>query len=167
MADAKDLYCTGEPARALRCGNFACLETEYDVLGNIKVGEEGVRLEYHGHTTRGWREVGHVAAGDLYPSLGGRLQAGDDAEARRLAAARRAEQHREAAGLDVDGYAIQRRGGSPTAADIAQPDRHAGRGGSLGWRCFVAGHADSLTAGNREPICAAKLHSSKPDDLVE
>ena len=57
-------------------------------------------------------------------SLIGELQASDDAQQGRLAAARRAKQGNQFAGRNVDGYVVQRMEGTEMLADVADGDTH-------------------------------------------
>jgi hypothetical protein len=68
------------------------------------VGVQGVVLEDHGDVAVLGLGVGDdtVADGDL--AVGDLVQAGDHAENRRLAAARRADQHHELAVVDLEGH---------------------------------------------------------------
>ena len=99
--------CRGSPQRApaarpLWRRNPARLQPEHDVLRDAQMREQGIGLEHHRNAARGRRQSGHVAAGDLHPPLGCRLQSGNDAQAGGLAAARRAQQNGEAAGRNID-----------------------------------------------------------------
>src|SRR5688572_4697829 len=59
------------------------------------MGEERVVLEHGVHVALVRRQVGHIAAAQLYPSLIGPLEARDHAKAGGLARSRRAEQREE------------------------------------------------------------------------
>ena len=95
------------PAEALEVGEVEHLlhpaapplargQAEGDVVEDVEVGEEGVVLKDHADVPLLRWDVqagsGHGPAADLYPSRLRRLEAGDQAQGGRLAAARRAEQ---------------------------------------------------------------------------
>ena len=61
---------------------------------------ERVGLEHHGDPALGRRHMGHVDAADMDGALGHRLEAGDHAEQRGLAAAGRTEEGAELTALD-------------------------------------------------------------------
>ena len=77
-------------------------QAEGDVVEHLEVGEDRVALEHHGQVPLAWRQVGHVGVADPDPATVGILQAGQQAQQRRLAAAARTEQHHELAVLDVE-----------------------------------------------------------------
>src|SRR5438132_267999 len=54
------------------------------------------------------RDVRHVTPADVHAAAIGLLEAGDEAQGRRLAGAARAEQHDELAARDVEAQAIHR-----------------------------------------------------------
>jgi hypothetical protein len=156
--DAQHLDRAIEPARAFRRRHTPRLQAEQDVLGDRQVREQGVGLEHHRDAARGRRQVRHVAAADLHAPLGCGLQAGDDAQAGRLAAAGGAEQHGEAAGSDVERNAIERGDASPPTADAGEPDGRAGaigRRGRVGARHGVAGPRDGRS------VCACRAAAGK------
>ena len=63
---------------------------------------ERVVLEHHGDVALARRGEGHVDAVDEHPAVVGDLEAGDDAQRRRLAGARGAEQREELARRDAE-----------------------------------------------------------------
>jgi hypothetical protein len=69
---------------------------------------EGVGLEDHGDVALAWREVGDLAAADLDAAVRRLLEAGDDAQERRLAAAGRADEHHELAVGDPERDVVDR-----------------------------------------------------------
>jgi len=70
---------------------------ERNVLEYRQMREHRIVLEHHRDTPRSWRELIDATTADPYLALRGRLQARDDAQQRRLAAAGRAEQDHELA----------------------------------------------------------------------
>src|SRR3546814_695381 len=82
------------------------LEAEGDVLLDVHVREERVGLEHHVHGPLVGRHAGHVLALQQDGALAGRLEAGQHAQQRGLAAARGAEQREELAPEDVEGDVV-------------------------------------------------------------
>ena len=78
--------------RALGCGPLLDLEPEVDVLAGGHVREQAVVLEHHPELALLRRVVDDVPALDLDHAAVGLLEAGEDAQRGRLAAAARAEQ---------------------------------------------------------------------------
>ena len=70
------------------------------------------------------RRVGDVGAVQQDGAAVGRLQAGDDAQQRRLAAAAWAEQRGERAAGDVDRDVVERDEGAKALVDLVDLDRH-------------------------------------------
>ena len=91
----------GDPVFRLLLGRALVPQAEGDVLLHGQVGEEGVVLE-HGVDVAlvRWR-LRHVDAVEQDLALGRFLEAGDHAQRRRLATARRAQQREELAWGDV------------------------------------------------------------------
>ena len=87
---------------ALRLRHAADLHAEGDVPGHRHVRIERVGLEHHGDVALGRMQVVDRAAVDADLARGDRLQPGDGVEQRGLAAAGRADQHQEAALLDLE-----------------------------------------------------------------
>src|SRR5690606_13247619 len=83
-------------------GSFADLEAEGDVAEHREVLERGVVLEHEADVAVLGGEVGGVDAFDGDRTVVGVLEAGDDAQQRRLAAAAGAEQGGEPTGGDGD-----------------------------------------------------------------
>jgi hypothetical protein len=73
------------------------LQREAHVLGHRHVRIQRVALEHHRHAALGRRRVGDVDAADQHAPRAHLLEAGDHAQRRRLAAARRPDQHHELA----------------------------------------------------------------------
>ena len=111
-----------EPRLALRRRLVAHLEAEDDVLRDREVGKEGVVLEDHGDAAPGRRQPGHVAPADRDGSGARGFEPRDEAERRRLAAARRPEQRDEGAGRRGEAHAVHGRGGAPELGDVLQSD---------------------------------------------
>jgi hypothetical protein len=84
------------------------LEREAHVLRYRHVRVERVVLEHHGDVAFLGRQVVHDAIADADLARGDFLEAGDHAQQRGLATARRANQHHEFAIGDVNRHALQR-----------------------------------------------------------
>ncbi len=96
------------PLAAGRAVATAQLEAEGDVVAHCQVREQAVGLEDHPHVALVGRHPGEVLAADL-DAAGRRLvEAGQDAQCRGLAAARRAEQGHELAGGEMEGESVER-----------------------------------------------------------
>src|SRR3954451_2862491 len=91
-----------------------------DVLCGSHVREERVGLEDHPHVALVRRDARHVFPVDDDPSGVGSIEAGDDAERRRLAAARRAEQRQELALAELDLDSVERLDGAEVAVEVLQ-----------------------------------------------
>ena len=76
------------------------LKSEADVGRDVHMRIEGVGLEHHGNAALGRLGAGDVLAVDPHLAGGGRFEAGDDPEQRRLAASRRTDQGAKLAVLD-------------------------------------------------------------------
>jgi hypothetical protein len=90
------------------------------VVGHRQVGEQRVALEHDAVVALGRRQARDVAR--VLPHLAGalHLEAGDDAQQRRLAAARGAEEADELAAGDAQVDVLQRRESAEGLADVAQ-----------------------------------------------
>ena len=102
---------------ALGLRHAADLQSVRDVLGNRHVRKERVVLEDGVHVPRVRRVVGHVAAGELHRARVGLLEAGDQAERRRLAGAGRPEHREELAPGDLEVDAVD---GDDVAVELPQ-----------------------------------------------
>jgi hypothetical protein len=91
------------------------LEAVGNVLGHGHVGEHGIGLEHHVHRPAVRLDIEHVLAVDQDRAVAGRLEAGDHAQQRRLAAARRPEQGEELAGANVEAHIVDRDDGRAEA----------------------------------------------------
>src|SRR5207248_6169499 len=88
--------------------------------------EERVGLEHHGEPPLGRVERGDVAAFNEDLSGAHLLEAGDEPQQRRLAAARGPEQHDEAAALGAKAHALDRRHAAIALRHLLENDlRHA------------------------------------------
>ena len=124
----------------LRVADLAHAQAKDDVLGDRKMRKQRVGLENHRDVPlRGW-QAGHIATADEDTPLIGRLEAGDQAQCRRLAAARGSEEHVERALVERKRESVHRAdlavGSRPVLADV------------LGGNCR---HARSLRAHRRMP----------------
>ncbi len=77
-------------------------QAELHVLPHIHVGIERIGLEHHGDAARGRSEIGHVPPADRDGAFARFLEAGDEAQQGRLAAARRADEDDEFAVRHVE-----------------------------------------------------------------
>src|SRR5262249_12525226 len=98
----------GHPLRALALVASADPETELDVLARGHVREERIGLEHHPHVALVGSDAGDVLALDEDPARVRPVEAGDEAQRRRLAAARRSEQRQELALAELDVDALER-----------------------------------------------------------
>jgi hypothetical protein len=88
----------------------------------LRWGEEGVVLEHHRHAALRGRQGGDVPAVDEDLAAGRCLQARDDAQRRGLAAAGGPEEDAEAAGGDLQVYALEGNGFAPALGHVDQAD---------------------------------------------
>ena len=103
-------------------------ERETDVLANTEVRIERVVLEDHRDVAVLGRQVVDAHAVDLDVPRAGLLEPGDAAERGGLAASRRAEEHEELAGRDVERERVERRGVRPEPlGELAEGDGGHGR----------------------------------------
>ncbi len=108
-------------------GHLAHLQPEADVVGHREVREQRVVLEHHCDLAlRRWQPR-DIAPADGDAAAGGLLQPRDDAQRGRFAAARRAEEHAEAALVHLKVDALQRMRGTPLLANVLELDRCHGR----------------------------------------
>ncbi len=106
---------------------LAHLQAEQDVLAHVEVRKERVRLEHHREPPLARREPRDVAPVDDDAPRARCVEPGDQAQGRRLAAARRPEQHDEGAGGGLEARVVDRRLVPPEPGDMLQPDRTHGR----------------------------------------
>ncbi|OPZ17317.1 MAG: hypothetical protein BWZ10_01224 [candidate division BRC1 bacterium ADurb.BinA364] len=114
--------CLGDPAPRFGAGNAARLQSEGDIALDAQVGKQCVVLKHHRRVAEVGRNSVHAAAVEKNISLGRIVESGDDAQRRRLAAARSAQQRKELAALDTQRYALQRDGLFESLADPGQAD---------------------------------------------
>jgi hypothetical protein len=112
---------------------MADLEPERHVAVDRQVLEGGVVLEDEADVAVLRREVGGVDALDRDRALVGVLEAGDDAQQRRLAAAARAEQRGEPTRRDVHRDVVEGDEVPEALVDVADLDAHEVIGPILGW----------------------------------
>jgi hypothetical protein len=93
-------------ARALAARLHA--QAERHVVEHRHVAKQRVVLEHETHVALAHMHVGGVLAAEQDAAGVGRFQAGDDAQQRGLAAARRAQQRDQFAGVDVQVDVLQR-----------------------------------------------------------
>ena len=108
-------------------------QAEGHVLAHRHVAEEGVALEHEAHAALLRRDRGDVVLAEMHLSVVGSLEAGDDAQDRRLARARRAEERGDDAGRRVEAD-IGHRGGAgrrETLGQSADDEAHAGSCGMV------------------------------------
>src|SRR5207245_11600423 len=95
-----------------------------DVLADVHVRVERVVLEHHGHVALGGPQCRDLALADPEPARVRRLQPGEQAQQRRLAAAGRTEQDEAFAGLDGEIDLAQRRVRAEAFAHALEADSH-------------------------------------------
>jgi hypothetical protein len=100
----------------------AHLEPERDVVDDRHVREQAVGLEDHPHVALAGRHPGQVLAADRHRPGRGGVEAGQDAQRGRLAAAGGPEQRDELSRLDVQGEPVQRPDGAVDAGEVGQLD---------------------------------------------
>ena len=93
-----------------------------DVLQHCHMREEGVGLKHHADVAPARRQLRHIAAADQDAALGGALKPGDEAQRRRLATARGAEQRRQRAGFDGERDIVDRERRAVALADRLELD---------------------------------------------
>ena len=99
-------------------------QPEGDVAGHRHVLEGRVVLEHEAHAAAARGRIGDVLAADAHDAGVGALQAGDDAQQRRLAAPARAQHGGERAVGDADAHVLQRGERAEALAHVADLDRH-------------------------------------------
>jgi hypothetical protein len=88
------------------------------------VAEEGVALEDEADIALLDRQAERIFSAEQDPALAREVEAAEDAEQRRLAGARRAEQRDKLAGGDLQRDAMQRSGIAEAPRDILDSDVH-------------------------------------------
>src|SRR6185436_6186681 len=99
-------------------------QAEGDVLEDRHVAEEGIVLEHEADPALANVGVGCVLAVEEDGARVGHLEAGDDAQQRRLARARRPEQRDQLAGGDVETEVVADDGGAEALLQVAHFDAH-------------------------------------------
>ncbi len=144
LSDGAAVVALGEPheaqelqrARAAGCGGYALhLEGELNVLPDAPVIKQRQRLEHHRRRPPVGGHVGDVAAAQRQASRGRRLEPGEDAHERRLAAARGADDRQELALGDVERHAVDGSRGAELLGDPGQRQDHR-----PAWRTRAFGH---------------------------
>src|SRR5713101_476389 len=139
VPEADELEQLTDAPRALALVPAADLQAELDILRGAHVREERVRLEHHSHVALVGRDVRDVLAVDDDPSVVGPVEAGDEAERGRLAAAGRAEQREELALPQLDLDSVERLDAAEVAVEVLQLEKGhlAGSSGSGDERCAI------------------------------
>src|SRR3954447_9012211 len=106
MADAKQPRGPLDFFDDLLAGDALRTQRKGDVVAHRIVGIEAIALKHHCNAAGAWRDVVDDVAADQEIAAGLLLEAADDAEKRRLAAAGRAEQHHELAIGHVERNAV-------------------------------------------------------------
>jgi hypothetical protein len=99
-------------------------QPERDVLRDGHVLEGGVVLEHEAHVAPLRGLLGRVLAGDVHPAAVGRLEPGDHAQQRGLAAAARPEQCGERAVPDLERHVVERDEVAEALRDGVHDDAH-------------------------------------------
>ena len=97
------------PALDIRARRLTAPQAESQVIEHVHVRVEGVALEHHGDVAVAGRDVVHDPIADPDLAGGDRLEPGDHAEQRGLAAARWPDQHQQLAVLDPEADIAHRR----------------------------------------------------------
>src|SRR6218665_2488260 len=155
-------------ARAQAAGLDA--QAEGHVLEHRHVAEQGVVLEHEAHVALAHMHAGGVGAAEMDAAGVGRLQPGNDAQQRGLAAARGAEQGEQFARGNVQAHIAQRMEVAKLLADVADFYAHGlsfqrsgGRSGghwaaamcSCSWRCSAMVLMTSVTSASKASSDAA------------
>ena len=104
--EAEDLSGVLDPLLALPLRHLADLEAEPEILLDIHVRVERVVLEHHRDVALFRFEVGHLRVADLDLARRDILQARQQAQDRRFAASRRADEHHELAVADLERHVV-------------------------------------------------------------
>ena len=124
-----ELQHLGDALVGLRLWHAGDLEAEGDVLRDRQVGEQRIGLEHHADIALVGLQPGDVLAADDDRAGGRLLEAGDHAQHRRLAAARRSEEGDELAGADIEVEILHDRGRCRrTFADVLDAEEGVGHG---------------------------------------
>ncbi len=97
------------------------MQAESDVSGDGEMRKQRVALEHHVDGTAVRRDRREVLAGEQHLPVVGRLEAGEHAQQRGLAAAGGAEQGEELAGIDVEAEPVHRGDAGKALRDGGEP----------------------------------------------
>jgi hypothetical protein len=100
------------------------LEAEGDVALDGHIGKERIGLKHHADRAAAGAEMSDVATVDANRSFGRRLEPGDHAQGRRLAAAAGPEEGHELAAFDLEVEVLDHRLGAEGLADAGQREEH-------------------------------------------
>ena len=106
VGEADDLGELCDATVALGLGDLGVDEAELDVVADAHRGIQGIVLEDHGDVTVAGVNVVHAHAVDEQLARGNVLEAGDHAKRGGLAAARRSDEHGEAAVVDGEVHVL-------------------------------------------------------------
>jgi hypothetical protein len=123
VGDVESLGQRPDPRADLGLGAVLQLQPEGDVVERREVRIERVVLEDHRHPPFVRRRVGDVLVTQQDAALVEPVEAGDQAEGRALAAARRSEQRDEGAGRDVERQVVDRADLPEVTGDPVEPER--------------------------------------------
>ena len=123
MVDAEQTGCPLDLAFDLGARRALGPQREGDVVANRQVRIEPVALKHHGDAARARRHVVDDVAVDQELAGRGLLQARDDAQERRLAAARRPEQHHELAVAHLQADAVDSHHVAELFSDLVDSNR--------------------------------------------
>ena len=104
-------------------------QAERNVVPDRQVREQRVALEHHVHGPPIGRHTGKVLSFQHHAPLVRRLEAGEQAQQRGLAAAGRPQEREELARIDLEGQVIDGREGAEPLGDALERDerRHSGK----------------------------------------
>ncbi len=129
---------------------LAQLEAEGEVVADAEVGVERVALEHHGDVAVAGLEAGDLAIAEADLAAGDLLEAGEQAQEGRLAAAAGADQDREGAVGDGDVDALEHLRGAEALDDTAAGDGDHG------------GYFTSCWGTSSMPVTGARVRSRVP-----
>ena len=123
VAERDEIERLGHALADLRLGHLAPPQPERDVLGHVEVLEQRVGLEHRVDVALVGRHGGDVLAVEPDRARRRLLEAGDQPQGRRLAAARRPEQREELPLPDLQRHVLDRLEVAEVLADAFQLDR--------------------------------------------
>src|SRR5450830_1241097 len=106
VLQAQHLCCFGNTVVDFLSRDVVQLETKRDIVAHGHVRIQGIVLKYHGDVAGGRGDVVHDVIADNDLPLVDQLQAGDHAQRRRLATARRSQQDEELLVLGFQRYVV-------------------------------------------------------------